>query len=152
MVCLSSLLKGRNGFSSPFNQSLIYRPPSQPEQYFFCEIGKALDYFSTKYENVILIGDFHCEAEEEVISGFMDSYNLKNLVRYPTCFKSSHPRSIDLILMNRKSSFRNTVTIETGLSDFHAMIVTVVKGGCVKRGPNIVTDGDNSKFSTVDFK
>ena len=23
----------------------IYRPPSQPEQYFFCEIGKALDHF-----------------------------------------------------------------------------------------------------------
>ena len=130
----------------------IYRPPSQPEQYFFCEIGKALDHFCTKYDNIILIGDFNCEAEEDVISGFMDNYNLQNLVRCPTCFKSGNPRSIDLILTNRKSSFRNTVAIETGLSDFHAMIVTVLKGGFVKRGPKIVTYRDYSKFSAVDFK
>ena len=69
-----------------------------------------------------------------------------------TCFKSGNPRSIDLILTNRKSSFRNTVAIESGLSDFHAMIVTVLKGGFVKRGPKIVTYRDYSKFSAVDFK
>ena len=130
----------------------IYRPPSQPEQYFFYEIGTALDHFCTKYENIILIGDFNCQAEEDVISGFMDNYNLQNLVRCPTCFKSGNPRSIDLILTNRKSSFRNTVAIETGLSDFHAMIVTVLKGGFVKRGPKIVTYRDYGKFSAVDFK
>ena len=130
----------------------IYRPLSQPEQYFFCEIGKALDYLCTKYENIILIGDFNCEAEEDVISGFMDNYNLQNLVRCPTCFKSGNPRSIDLILTNGKSSFRKTVAIETGLFDFHAMIVTVLKGGFVNRGPKIVTYRDYSKFSAVDFE
>ena len=93
----------------------IYRPPSQAEQYFFCETGKILDHFFTKYENIILIGDFSCEAVN-VISGFMDNYNLQNLFRCPTCFKSGNPRSIDLILTNRKSNFRNTVAIGTGLS------------------------------------
>ena len=44
------------------------------------------------------------------------------------------------------------VAIETGLSDFHAMIVTVLKGGFVKKGPKIVTYKDYSKFSAVDFK
>ena len=79
----------------------------------------------------------------------MDNYNLQNLVRCPTCFKSGNPRSIDLILTDRKSSFRNTVAIETGLSDFHAMIVTLLKGGFVKRGPRIITYRDYSKFSAV---
>ena len=130
----------------------IYRPPSQPEQYFFREIGKALDYFCRKYENIILIGDFNCEVGEDAIGAFMDDYNLTNLVRCPTCFKSGNPRSIDLILTNRKSSFQNTVAIETGLSDFHAMVVTVLKGGFVKRGPKIVTYRDYSKFDAVDFK
>ena len=85
----------------------------------------------------------------------MDNYNLQNLVRCPTCttcFKSGNPRSIDLILTSRKFSFRNAVAIETGLSDFHAMIVTVLKGGFVKRGPKILTCRDYSKFSAVDFK
>ena len=94
----------------------------------------------------------NCEAEEDVISGFMDNYNLQNLVRCPTCFKSGNPRSIDLILTNGKSSFRKTVAIETGLFDFHAMIVTVLKGGFVNRGPKIVTYRDYSKFSAVDFE
>ena len=113
----------------------IYRPPSQPEQHFFCEIGKVLDRFCTKYENIILIGEFNCEAEEEVISCFMDNYNLQNLVRCPICFKSGTPRSIDLILTNRKFSYRNTVAIETGLPEFHAMIDTVLRGGFCQKGP-----------------
>ena len=63
-----------------------------------------------------------------------DSYNLSNLVKSPTCFKSDSPRCIDLILTNRKRIFQNTVVIHTGLSDFHAMIVTVLKGGYIKKG------------------
>ena len=46
---------------------------------------------------------------------------------------------MDLILTNTKSSFQATTTIETGLSDFHAMIVTVLKGGRVKREPKIIS-------------
>ena len=81
------------------------------------------------------------------------NYNLqKNLVRCPPCFKSGKPRSNDLILTNRKSRFRNTVTIEMGLSDFHEIIVTILKGGFVKRGPKVITHRDYSKFSAVDFK
>ena len=44
----------------------IYRPPSQPEQYFFTEIGKVLDHYCRKYENLILIGDFDSEIGEDV--------------------------------------------------------------------------------------
>ena len=70
----------------------------------------------------------------------------------PNLFQSRNPRSIDLILTHTKSSFKKTVAIETGLSDFHTMIVTVLKAGFVKRGPKIVTYRDYSKFSAVDFK
>ena len=84
---------------------------------------------------ICLIGDFNCEPQESVIGGFMDSYNLPSLVKSPACFKSDSPRCIDLILTNRKRSFQNTVVIHTGLSDFHAMIVTVLKSGYWKKGP-----------------
>ena len=71
----------------------IYRPPSQAQQYFFDEIGKMLDHHCRQYENLILIGDFNCEIDEVAISSFVDSYDLTNLVRNPTCFKSDNPRS-----------------------------------------------------------
>ncbi len=77
---------------------------------------------------------------------------LQNLIKGPTCFKSDNPRCIDLILTNRKHNFQNTTTTETGLSDFHAMIVSMLKGGFSKRGPKIIAYRDYSAYCAVDFR
>ena len=130
----------------------IYRPPSQTKQYFFDEISKILDHYCRQYENFILIGDFNCEIGDDVINDFVDSYELASLVRNPTCFKSGSPRCIDLISTNTKSSFQATTTIETGLSDFHSMIVTVLRGGHVKRRPKIISYRGYGRFGAVDFR
>ena len=51
---------------------------------------------------------------------FSESYNLKSLVRVPTCFKDpENPPSIDLSLMNSPYFFQRLCVIETGLPDFH---------------------------------
>ena len=130
----------------------IYRPPNRGERYIFQELGNALDHFSTKFESFILMGDFNTEENDENISNFMESYNLKNFVKTPTCFKSDRPRTIDLILANRVSNFQNTVSIETGLSNFHCMVATVVKGGFIKRGPKIINYRDYRKFDIDSFR
>ena len=70
------------------------------------------------------MGDFNTEEKDQNIRNFMESYNLKNIVKAPTCFKSDRTRTIDMILTNRASNFQNTVSIETGLSDFHCMIAS----------------------------
>ena len=50
----------------------------------------------------------------------------------PTCFKNpDNPSRIDLILTNRSISFQNSGVIETGLSDFHKLVVTVMKTSVV---------------------
>ena len=55
-------------------------------------------------------------------------YGLKNIVKEPTCFKNDeNPSLIDLILTNKPKSFQNTVNVESGLSDFHKMTITVKK-------------------------
>ena len=59
---------------------------------------------------------------------------------------SDRPKTIDLILTNRISNFQNTTAIETGPSDFHCMIATVVKGGYIKKGPKITNNRDYRKF------
>ena len=43
-----------------------------------------------------------------------------------------------MILTNRKNSFENSTTIETGLSDHHKMIITVMKSKFKKNDPNIL--------------
>ena len=130
----------------------VYRPPSQNGRYFFEELGKSLDAYSTGYENLILLGDFNLEEKGADISNFLEIYNLKNLVKKPTCFKSDRPRSIDLILTNRASSFQCTDSIETGLSDFHCMIITVLKGGFLKKGPKLINYRDYRNFNISNFR
>ena len=76
----------------------------------------------------------------------MDLFALKNLVKEPTCFLSGNPRCIDLILMNRGRNFQHTTAIETGLSDFHEMVVTVLKASFDKQKPNVVNYRDHKKL------
>ena len=111
-----------------------------------------LEHYCRHYKSLISIEDFNYEIDGDVISSFVDNYNLNSLVRSPIFFKSDNPRCLDLILTNRNRSFQSTVVRETGLSDFDAMIFTVLKGGYVKRGPKIITYRDYSRFGTVDFR
>ena len=129
----------------------MYRPPSQCRQFFFGEIEKCLDSFSNKFENFLSMGDLNCEISDSEIKYFMDSYNFASIVKEPTCFKSAKSRCIDLILTNRKPSLKSTTTFETGLSDFHTMILTVLKGGYIKKGPRIIQYRHYTKFSTINF-
>ena len=67
----------------------------------------------------------------------------------PTCFKSDSPTCIDLILTSDKKQLANIRAVETRLSDFHAMVLTTLKGNFHKRGPRIITYGDDSKLTTI---
>ena len=87
-------------------------------------------------ENFILLGDFNSEIKEDSLKDFCDTYNLRNLVSGPTCFKSvQNPSSIDLILTNKPRSFQNTITVESGLSDHHKMNVMVMRSHFPKQTP-----------------
>ena len=91
-------------------------------------LGSCLDKYCQLYDNIILLGDFNSEITEPAMKEFCELFNLKNLVKENTCFKSlENPSCIDLILTNRYRSFQNTHAIETGLSDFHKMTLTVLK-------------------------
>ena len=62
------------------------------------------------------------------MSEFCGVYNLKSLIREPTCYKNpENPSCIDLILTNGPFNFQNSCVFETGLSDFHKIAVTVMK-------------------------
>ena len=62
--------------------------------------------------------------------------SLEDVVKVPTCFNSNSPIYIDLVLTSDKRKICNINIIETGLSDFHAMVATTLKDSFHKKRPN----------------
>ena len=57
----------------------------------------------------------------------MQLYDLSSLVKKPTFYQSTTPSCIDLISSNRESLFKLSNTFETGSSDHHKLVCTVLK-------------------------
>ena len=87
------------------------------------------------------------------IQDFCNLYSLTSLINKPTCWKN-HSKStcIDLILTNRPKFFQNTNVIETGLSDFHRMVVTIMKTAFRKLKPKIINYRKYKNFSNDIFR
>ena len=78
---------------------------------------------------------------------------MQSLIRNPTCYKNpANPTCIDLMLTNSNWSFQNSCTIETGLSDFHKIIVTVLKIYLQKREAKVINYRDYQNFSNEEFR
>ena len=91
-------------------------------------LGKGLDNYIGNYDNILLLGDFDSEFLEPCLNDFCDIYNLKNLNKERTCYKTpDNPSCIDVFLTNRPRTFQCTTTIETDISDFYKLVATVLK-------------------------
>ena len=68
------------------------------------------------------------------LKSFCQLCNLKYLIKVPTCSKKPDNFSvIDVILTSSHRSFQNTYSVETCLSDFHKMTVTILKTDFLKK-------------------
>ena len=80
------------------------------------------------------MGDISVEPNDAFMKNFCQIYGCKNIVKDKACFKSPiNPTCIDLMITNRPKSFQESEVIETGLSDFHKMSLTVMKVFCNKK-------------------
>ena len=76
----------------------------------------------------MFVEDFNAEESEPYLSQFLHEYNAKNIVKENTWFKNAlNPSCIDLLITNSPLSLENTIAISNGLSDFHKMVITVMK-------------------------
>ena len=101
----------------------------------------------------MLIGDFNAEDTESCLSEFFYEHNAENIVKGKTCFKSlNNPSCIDLFLTNFPSSFQNTCTVTTGLSDFHKMVITMTKMTFHKNPPKEIYYRDYKKLDQNLFR
>ena len=110
-------------------------------------VSKTLDLHSSTYDKIILLGDFNTEIDEQHMQSFCDKYSLKSLIRQPTYYKNfEKPTFIDLILTNMPRSFQSTCVIETGLSDFYLMTLTVMRKNFRKIKPSIINYRSYNNF------
>ena len=101
-------------------------------------LSKNLDFYSSKYENFISIGDFHPEMTISYLEEICLSYNLKNLIKQTTRFKNiENPTCIDHILANHP---KRKLTL-TALKVFHA-----------KHKPKIIQYRDFNRFGDQSFR
>ena len=130
-----------------------YNPPNQKDHYFFNHLGKAIEVYHQTYDKFLLIGYFNAKDTEPCLSQFLFEYDAKNIISEKTCFKSKdNPSCVDLFITNSPNSFQNTSTITTGPSDFHKMVITVLKATFRKSKPKVFTCRDFKLFNEKKFK
>ena len=81
----------------------------------------------------------------------MNNENFINLVKGNTCFKGKGS-CIDLILTNRRYSFKHTSSTETGLSDHHHLISSMMKTTFEKEESKVLVYQNYKNFSFNSFK
>ena len=129
----------------------IYHPPSQNSEYFLNSLTKIIDYFANTYDNHLILGAFNLELTVSVLMAFSDSSSLTNLIKTNTCFQGKDSCT-DLILTNRKFYFTFTSTYETGISDHHHMIYTMLNSCFQNTEPKLLNYRDFESFSPQDFE
>ena len=94
-----------------------YRPPQNNNlKTFFEEINLSLSTIVNEYDNM-LTGDLNLNTKSNnnsYYSDLCDTFDLTNLIKANTCFKSSNQTSIDVILTNRPWSFQKSVELLQG--------------------------------------
>ena len=130
--------------------SCSYTPKTNLIAHYLHCIGRGTDFYSSKYDNFVVLGDLNTEI---FVEQFCASYNLKSLIKEPTCFKSvDNPSCIDLILTNHPKCFQNSGVYETGISDFHKLTFTVLKTYFQKAKPRIIKYRDYKHFDNNEFR
>ena len=129
----------------------IYRPPDQKIAYFLSSITDLLDHYLKTYRDFIVIGDFNESETNPALDSFLDEQKCKNVIKNKTCFKTLKGSYIDLILTSRPSLHQFTNVFETGISDHHLLIYTVLKSTYTKMKPKVLSKRCFKNFSEQSF-
>ena len=120
----------------------IYRPPNNSNlQLFFQYLNKMADKAFDKYENIIILGDINIDIKRDsgeksaLFSHFCETFSFKNLIKSDTCFTKTSASSVDIILTNQPRYFMHSLSIETGISDVHTLVVTHMRAHIKKLKP-----------------
>ena len=116
------------------------------------ELEKALNIYLHKYDHILPIGDFSSEISERSMHDFCNVYNLESLSNTLTCLKNpENPSCVDFLLTNSKNNFDEAVVLESGISDFHKLVVSLLKSYFKKEDPKFIIHRDYKYFDNKMF-
>ena len=124
-----------------------YKPASENEEFFISNLCKTIDEFATKYDNILLIGDFNLTIENKHLEELLSLFNISS----PTCFQSINPTCIDLLLTNQEDLFSTSNTREVGISDHHHLVSTMLKKKFLNGSTKTLFYRDYKKFEENKF-
>ena len=132
----------------------VYRPPNTHVNHLINALETMLNKCFLESESIHIIGDLNVNfaKSNHQLSQLCDSYDLKQLIKNPTCFKSlENPTLLDVILTTNSKSIRQTINIPLGISDFHNYISASTKMNCPTDEIKSVHYRSFKKFSEEKF-
>ena len=130
-----------------------YNPKTEYIHTFLEQVSKSLNELIKKFEYIVILGDFNAQITNIPMKDFCETYGMKHLITEPTCFKNAqNPTCIDLIMTNSPKSFQRSLCIETGISDYHKLTVTMLKGHYRKLAPIKIKYRNYKKFNLRVFQ
>ena len=124
----------------------IYKPTSYSEDAFIKSLLSRITNTEKEFEFIVLLGDFSMTAENTRIEQLLNTFSLESLITSTICFKIVTPTCIDLILTNHKQYFLKSQTLVTGISDFHALTLTIMRNTFCKCNPKTKFYRDYKNF------
>lgn len=106
----------------------MYKNPRTDPVIFKRYFEEVFEQMSEKFDNIIVIGDLNFNMfNDNMLSAMMPSLNLTNVIKDATCFKSSQPTLIDVMLVTKRRKLMKSFSVNTGISDFHNLIGGVLR-------------------------
>ena len=136
---------------------VIYKSPCQSYK-TYNNIAEIIANFTTKYNNVILLGDFNLNflspSSPEIKffkENFLDSFGLNQIVTKPTRITDKSRSLIDLILVNNPAMVKNCNVVDFPSISDHCLVFLTYSVKRPKFKPKRVNRRDFRNFKSVDF-
>ena len=133
----------------------VYKPPDINIRYLTQNLERMLNKCFNESNHVHIIGDLNVNFKQtpNPLSQICDTYDLKQLIKSPTCFKSlNNPSLIDVILTNKSKSIKSTINLSLGISDFHNYISAATRLSCPSSEPKLVHYRSFKNFNEESYR
>ena len=101
----------------------LYKHPYVKNDYFKKCFTKLIDDLLAKYDDLAFIFDGNlCPTKSSTIQDLCDMYDLKNLIKEPTCHKGPVSTLLDVLLVTNARRYTKALNEEFCLSDFHNVV------------------------------
>ena len=106
----------------------MYKNPRTDPVTFKKFFEETCESVSNLYENIIIIGDLNFNMfQDNMLAAIIPPFNMTNIIKDATCFKSKDPTLIDVMLVTKRRKFINHFSKNTGISDFHNLIGGIMR-------------------------